>query len=306
MKKAPGIYLFILWIAFSCFSIPVYSQSKSQVIDFVSDTQSPLLIEKILHKLNRNEEATELIFNDINARHPAALFILGDVVSLGYKNQKWKKIDAYLKRLKNNGIPVYASLGNHELLFNAAKGEKRFQLRFPTHDPSGYMETIDSVAIVLLNSNFSKMKVTAIEKQEAWYKNTLQKIDADDGIKFVIVGCHHSPYTNSTVVPPSLLVQQKFVAPFLKSKKCVLFLSGHSHNFEHFKVEGKQFLVIGGGGGIRQPLNSAKTQTPDIAGKYKPMFHYLEVKRIRDSLQVTSRQLNTDFSGFKDGLRLML
>ncbi|MEO6849787.1 MAG: hypothetical protein ABI203_08010, partial [Mucilaginibacter sp.] len=101
---------------------------------------------------------------------------------------------------------------------------------------------------------------------------------------------------------PSLLVQQKFVAPFLKSKKCVLFISGHSHNYEHFKVDGKQFLVIGGGGGIHQPLYTDRQKTPDISGNYKPMFHYVEITRMGGSLQVSSRQLKTDFTGLKEGL----
>jgi len=146
------------------------------------------------------------------------------------------------------------------------------------------------------------MTAAAIKNQDAWYKNALHQLDSDASVKFVVVGCHHSPFTNSRVVAPSLTVQQKFVGPFLKEKKCVLFLSGHSHNFEQFKVSGKQFLVIGGGGGIHQPLNTDTTKMPDISANYKPMFHYLELRRVRDSIQVTSRQLKPDFSGFNDGL----
>ncbi|HTD97936.1 MAG TPA: metallophosphoesterase [Mucilaginibacter sp.] len=284
----------------------MFAQTKQPVIDFTSDTQGPLFAERIIHKLNHNEKATALIFNDINKRHPTGLFILGDLVSLGFENQKWKSMDAYLKLLKNNGVPVYAALGNHELMVNAAEGAKKFQSRFPMHDPAGYVEIIDSVAVILLNSNFTKIKSAAIEKQDTWYKNALHQLDSAASVKFVIVGCHHSPFTNSEVVKASLEVQQKFVAPFLKSKKCVLFLSGHSHNFENFKVDGKQFLVIGGGGGIHQPLYPDKQKFHDLSGNYKPMFHYIEVTRIRDSLQVTSRRLKADFSGFENGLTINL
>ncbi len=34
------------------------------------------------------------------------------------------------------------------------------------------------------------------------------------------------------------------------------------------------------------------------------MFHYLSIKRVNDRLEVTSRELRTDFSGFEDGLTL--
>jgi len=301
-QERSKIYLFLLWAVILCHSIPAFSQAKSPVIDFASDTQAPMFVEKLFLRSNHNEQATGLIFKDIATRQPSGLFILGDVVALGFENSKWTAMDAYLKTLKDLKIPVYAALGNHELMFNAAKGERRFQKRFSMHNPTGYVETIDSVAVILLNSNFTKMKASAIKKQDDWYKNTLQKLDTDAAVKFVIVGCHHSPYTNSRVVTPSIAVQQKFARPFLQSKKCVLFLSGHSHNFERFKVEGKQFVVIGGGGGIHQPLYGSNLKAVDLAAGYKPMFHYLEVTRLKNSLQVTSRQLGADFSGFTDGL----
>jgi predicted MPP superfamily phosphohydrolase len=293
---------FIFWLCIICCPYLAIAQQKRPIIAFASDTQAPLFIEKIIRKTDHNEKATELIFKDIINTHPSSLFILGDVVSLGYSDTKWKKLDTYLKWCADDSITIYAALGNHELMLNANKGKRKFQKRFPMHNFTGYSEIVDSVAVILLNSNFSKMADTDIIKQDNWYNATIKEIDNNPAIKFVIVGCHHSPFTNSKVVSPSLEVQQKFVPPFIKSKKCVLFLSGHSHNFERFKVQGKYFLVIGGGGGPHQPLHSDKELTSDLSHTYKPMFHYLEVKRDHDSLQVTSRQLKADFSGFTDGL----
>src|SRR5204863_5243519 len=111
------------------------------------------------------------------------------------------------------------------------------------------------------------------------------------------------PFTNSKVVKPNKLVQQKFLPPFYSTKKCILFLSGHSHNFEHFKVQGKNFLVIGGGGGVHQPLRTCKNVMPDLAALYKPMFHYITVKRTKNVLQVISHQLKSNFSSFSEGLK---
>jgi hypothetical protein len=172
------------------------------------------------------------------------------------------------------------------------------------YDPAGYDEVVDSVAVILLNSNFAAMSRQEVSNQDAWYQNKLEALDKDPSVKFIIVGCHHSPYTNSRIVKPSLAVQQNFVPPFINSKKCVLFLSGHSHNFERFRVNGKDFLVIGGGGGLHQSLNNNNDQMHDLSEDYKPAFHYLEVRRQGDSLQVISRELRKDFSGFDDGLNL--
>jgi Icc-related predicted phosphoesterase len=298
-----NIYSFICVTLIWCCPCRVAAQQKNPIIAFASDTQAPLFIEKMIRKTDHNEKATELIFKDIVAVHPASLFILGDVVSLGYSDEKWQKMDTYLKWCAGDSIPVYAVLGNHEVMIHPNEGKRKFQSRFPMHHDTGYSEVVDSVAMVLLNSNFSNMTADEVAKQDDWYAKTIKQLDNDPAIKFVIVGCHHSPYTNSTVVSPSVKVQQKFVPAFISSKKCVLFLSGHSHNFERFNVQGKYFLVIGGGGGPHQPLHSTHELTPDLSHNYKPMFHYLEVQRSRDSLQITSRQLKADFSGFNDGLK---
>lgn len=154
---------------------------------------------------------------------------------------------------------------------------------------------------MLLNSNFGKMSKVEIDAQNNWYNGMIRTLDKDTAIKFIIVGCHHSPYTNSSIVKPSMGVRQNFLPAFTASKKCVLFLSGHSHNFEQFNMQGKSFLVIGGGGGLHQPLNT-KESTHDLSASYKPAFHYLQITRTGDSLRVASRELKPDFSGFDDGL----
>ncbi|HEY2583087.1 MAG TPA: metallophosphoesterase family protein [Mucilaginibacter sp.] len=302
MKGKANICQFIFWISIICFPYLIFAQEKSPVIAFASDTQAPMAIEKILLKSDHNEKATEMIFKDIISVRPSSLFIMGDVVSLGYKDSKWKSMDVYLKWCSDKKIPVYATLGNHEVMFDAEKGKRNFKARFPAYSPTGYAELVDSIAIVLLNSNFGKMTSMEIDKQDKWYNTTIKEMDKDPAIKLIIVGCHHSPFTNSEIVKPSQQVRQKFIPAFINSKKCVLFVSGHSHNFERFKQQGKYFLVIGGGGGLHQPLYP-KEITHDLSHDYKPMFHYLEVSRYHDSLQVVSRQLKADFSGFNGGLK---
>jgi hypothetical protein len=283
-----------------------FAQQKHPFIAFASDTQEPMWVETLFLKSNRNLEATKMIFKDMSAIRPVAFFILGDVVSLGKRNSTWKNIDNYIKQLKQDSIPVYATLGNHEVMFGMERGILNFKKRFPMYDPAGYTEVVDSVAVVLLNSNFAAMSAPDIENQDNWYQQKLKALDTDPAIKFIIVGCHHSPYTNSRIVKPSAEVQKHLVPAFMASKKCALFLSGHSHNFERFKVKDKNFIVIGGGGGLHQPLNANNEKMYDLSADYKPAFHYLEVKRDGNALEVLSRQLKPDFSGFTDGLLLKI
>ena len=271
-------------------------------IAFASDTQAPLWIESVFLKDNNNRKATGMIFNNIAARHPLSLFLLGDVVSLGTSNKAWKPMKNYLDSCRKDCIPVHAVLGNHEVMGKSRKGQRKFQTFFPNHVATGYYELIDSVAVVMLNSNFSKLSSSNEQKQLAWYKETIDKLDENPAVQYIIICCHHSPYSNSKLVGSSKAVQQKFVPYYIKSPKSKLFLSGHSHAFEHFKIEGKDFVVIGGGGGLHQPLSFGTGQLADLNPYYKPAFHYLTVKRFQNYLQVSSQKLKEQFDGFEVGL----
>ena len=284
--------------------MPANSSGDNTPIAFASDTQAPMLVETILLRSHKNRAATRLLFNDVLRHHPAVFFLLGDVVNLGYSNRQWKPIDEYLQTLRSHGIEIHAILGNHEVMGRPLIGQQKFQKRFSSHVRTGYFKIHDAVAVVLLNSNFATLSKIEDQEQMKWYENMLQQLDEDPSVEFIITGCHHSPYTNSRVVAPSITVQKKFVPPFLASKKSQLFLSGHCHAFEHYKVGGKDFMVIGGGGGLRQPLRQGIGALVDLATGYKPMFHYLTVQRMADHLQIRSFQLRPDFTGFEEGFKI--
>src|SRR5258705_12066010 len=98
-----------------------------------------------------------MIFSAILRDKPFALFMLGDIVSLGYSNKKWKKTDRFLDSANKQGLRVYGLLGNHDVMVRDRRGEKNFNKRFPEHRRTGYLKVIDSISVVLLNSNFSKL-----------------------------------------------------------------------------------------------------------------------------------------------------
>lgn len=282
--------------AFSFAQAPATPPSKK--IYFVSDTQQPMLVEKLWLKPNHNKQATASIFSSILKEKPASLYMLGDVVGLGSSNRKWKKVDLFLDSCRRGGTEVCGILGNHEVMGRSKKGEANFQKRFPMNVKTGYVSVTDSVAVVLLNSNFKKLSREDAAKQREWYKLTMASLDAADSIKAVIVCCHHAPYTNSKIVKCSNKVQDYFVNEYISSKKAQLFITGHAHAFEHFKMKGKNFIVIGGGGGLNQPLDKSDNCIPDLAAGYKPPFHYLSVERNGDALIVASHAIQDDFQNF--------
>jgi UDP-2,3-diacylglucosamine pyrophosphatase LpxH len=274
--------------------------SKREIL-FLSDTQAPMWVERLVLRTHQNTKATTTIFNEIIRLKPAVLYWLGDIVSLGYRNNKWRIIDHFLMNCTAVGTAVYAIMGNHDVMGRPRKGARNFQKRFPEHSPTGYLKITDAIAVVMLNSNFSILSAADLVKQQTWYEQTLADLDVNPDVRVIIVTCHHAPYSNSKLVGSSKLVQQRFVPPYLKSQKGKLFITGHSHAFERYEFEGKTFLVIGGGGGLRQPLNTSPTRLPDLATDYKPLFHYLSVRREGDGLSLTSYCLKKDFTGFSEG-----
>jgi predicted MPP superfamily phosphohydrolase len=278
--------------------------SGNDTLVFLSDTQAPLFAETILHRTPFNQRATQMIFDDILAKRPGNVFMLGDLVAAGSKPRRWMAVDRFLQGMRKGGSKVWGCLGNHEYLYTARSGLHAFQQRFPEHSKTGYYIIRDSVAVVLLNSNFSKLTEAERLTQQRFYTSALAALDKNDSVRAIIVTCHHSPYSNSKVVGSNRKAREAFVTPFLKTAKGKLFLSGHSHNFEHFKIEGKTFLVIGGGGGISQNLNTKADRIVCENDDCHPSFHYLMVKRAGDHFFITCREVKPDLKGMNDVLTL--
>lgn len=292
-------------------SINTHSNSlnDSTIICFISDTQEPMLVEKMMHKYNNNDSARKVIFNKILEMSPKAVFHLGDIVSMGSSKSEWNRIDTFVNKLSSKGISFYPIPGNHEYLLFSKAGIKNFSKRYPYANITGYSKVIANTAVVLFNSNFNKLSKEQFNLQLEWYKNTLKQYQSDSTINFIIVGCHHSPFTNSKVVSPSKEVQKYFLPEFFNTSKCKLFLSGHAHTFEHFKIKGKDFLVIGGGGGIQQELYTGSEE------KYKDlfntesetrMFHFITINIEKDKLIVRLEMLNNDFKTFNSSYKITL
>ena len=127
--------------------------AAGQII-FVSDTQSPMWIEKLFLDYNDNETARQLIFDDILTQSAAAIFHLGDLVDLGYKESSWQAVDNFVKRLQAFNVPFYPAMGNHEIMLMPETGEENFRLRYPESTKTGYSIQIGEMAVIILKFKF--------------------------------------------------------------------------------------------------------------------------------------------------------
>jgi len=271
-------------------------------IYFISDTQEPLLVEKMVSKYYRNEEARDSLFSDIIRHHPENIFMLGDLTSMGSDEEAWAPFDTFIHLLSKINTNIYAIPGNHEYFMNSSIGMKMFTQRFPKLWLHGYCIKTDSIAIIMLNSNFDKISESELSKQLLWYKTSIDSLDNDPKVKTIIVCTHHAPYSNSKAVGSSEGVADLIVPLFKNSRKARLFISGHSHNLEYFADSfGKHFLVIGGGGGIAQPLIDIKERKYHdlLSQNEKPLYFYLIVERKGNFLKLIARGFKRDFKMFE-------
>ena len=129
--KRVHIFFILFWV------IPLISIAQNQLpelakgidINFISDTQEPMMVEKIVLKSTQNIKATALLFSEILKTKPQSLYMLGDVVALGYVNHKWKKIDTFLGNCRKENTMVCGLLGNHDVMGRRKKGERKRLLR---------------------------------------------------------------------------------------------------------------------------------------------------------------------------------
>ncbi|MCM2278415.1 MAG: metallophosphoesterase [Oligoflexia bacterium] len=256
-------------------------KAASPSIAFVSDTQEPIWIETLWLASNDNRKTTRALFDALAQDELDGVFHGGDLVSQGSSQSAWRRFRQTASPLTRKGIPFFAVPGNHEYLFQARRGRRLFEKEFPSfsHCPWQTIE-LGSLAVVLLNSNFKQLEAESIVEQDRWLAAELARLDQDARISAVIVLAHHSPYTNGKVVGPSAEVQEHFVPRFLASAKTRLLLTGHSHVYEHFRQGDKDFMVIGGGGGLLHPLETGADRSYEDLypqPREKGFFHYLKV-----------------------------
>lgn len=288
-KKYFTLILFIV-----IFYNAVFSQERFAII---SDTQQPLPIEKLWNKQwdsknEKNTESRDLLFNSLLNEKISTLFFLGDLVGIGSNNKQWKDIDIFLDSLKARNIKTYAIAGNHEYLLFPKKGINNLYKRFPGSKASIQVQTIDSISLILLNTNFGHISKEQKAEKVKRYEYLLDSLQQCPAVKIIIVGTHQPPFTNSKKIKPDKEVQQLLIPGYLSTPKAILFISGHSHNLEHF-IKEKDFLVIGGGGGLHQGIlkESERRYENQTWPDFHIRFFYLLIERNKDKLTVTIKGL---------------
>lgn len=236
----------------------------------------------------RNTIHADLVEQAIEAK-PGALILLGDQVFRGSSADDWRFFDWIMRPVKKARIPVYPLFGNHEYLGDDEVAYKNMSARFPVLKSTWYSVVIDSIAFVMLNTNFDEFSRDSAVIELRWFKTRIRQLTANSAVKCIVVCGHHPPFTNSTIVSDEHILQKYFIPIFERSEKSRLWLSGHCHAYEHFRHGNVHYVVSGGGGGPRQILyvdeNLRRHDDFYQGGTIRP-FHYLLLRRSGTTLGV--------------------
>ena len=272
--------------------VPAYSEDLSFRQDFdwfavVGDTQRTSFWE---FWREQNDGARAAVLQELAAENPAFVIHLGDLVFQGSSRSQWRQFDRWAAALRDRGIPMFPILGNHEFYGPDKRALQNCFARFPHLAERRWTAfRFRSVGIILLDSNFKDMEAAQRDEQRQWYRKQITEYQGDPEITLILVACHHPPYTNSTVVSDDKRVQEDFVGAFMATPKAGLFLSGHCHSYEHLVMDGKHFIVCGGGGGPRHRLRNgaADMRHVDMYKEETPRrFHFCRVWPLADGVRV--------------------
>lgn len=222
----------------------------------------------------------------------------GDVVDRGGSASSWKVFDTENAWLRRMGVPYFPVLGNHEFLGGSqAAALGNYFARFPYLDRKRwYSFEVGGVAFLMLDTNFGGLTAKENNDQLKWILKSLDDFETVPDIKLVAVVTHHPPFTNSKNELPDIKVMHTILPLLNGHPKTKLFLSGHSHTYERFRVGNLHYVVTGGGGA---PLDEVEPATfPDdlYGGGELRGFHYCLMTLYKNQCTIEMFELQHDGS----------
>ena len=241
-----------------------------------------------------NPAVRQALVQAIAQTSPAFITFTGDIVYNGDDTKDWSVWDSETAVWRENKIPVYPALGNHDLHGDNKIALANYFERFPDLKNSRYYSVRAANTLMLvLDSSLDETS----GPQGQWLTQKLDSIPAD--VDFVFLAFHHPPYTSSSDEKKyggghsSRKPEQK-LASMLEARQQslrarVIVFSGHVHNYERHEHGGVTYFVTGGAGAHAYPIERAKD---DPFQSKEVNYHYLMVEVDRDSLKITMHRLD--------------
>jgi acid phosphatase type 7 len=226
--------------------------------------------------------------------HPAFISIGGDISYNGSNVNDWKIWDSEISVWREEKIPVYPALGNHDLHGDQKIALANYFARFPELKNSRYYSVRAANALMLtLDSSLDELA----GPQGQWLTQKLDTIPAD--VDFVFLVLHHPPYTSSSDAkkyggghsarPPEQMLAKMLEDRQQNMRAQIVVFASHVHNYERHEHGGVTYFVTGGGGAHAYPIERGPNDPfPDKHINY----HYLLVEVDRGKLKITMNRVD--------------
>jgi Icc-related predicted phosphoesterase len=240
-----------------------------------------------------NPAVRRALVQAIAETHPAFVSIGGDIAYNGNDANDWKTWDAETEVWRQNNIPVYPALGNHDLHGDQKAALGNYFQRFPELKENRYY-SVRAANTLMLVLDSSQEELTG--PQGHWLDNKLRNLPVDADFVFMIL--HHPPYTSSSDKKlygggHSARPSEQALAKVLEERQAhtrarFVVFAGHVHNYERHAHNGVTYFVTGGGGAHAYPIERAPG---DPIQSKEVNYHYLLVEVGRGEMKVTMNRL---------------
>jgi Icc-related predicted phosphoesterase len=263
----------------------------------VGDTQRTSWPERSFFLREQNEAARRALVEKMaRDEHPAFVVHVGDLVTAGADPAEWEYFDRLVSPLTVRRVRIEPVLGNHDYWGCDALALKQAARRFPELASRTFRSMRHhGLALVLLDSNLDGEPA---RMQARWFEDELHALQQDPTIRGVLVFTHHPPFTNGEHREGDPYVRSELLPLFLRSTKAVIFVSGHVHGYERFTIDGKTYVVTGGGGGPRVEYRIGRDADPApayaTASGARRAFNYVVIDDAGSELRFTVKCLQLD------------
>lgn len=237
----------------------------------------------------------KVIVQKIAEDKPAFLLISGDLVANGGDARQWKVFDSETAPLRDAGIKIYPTLGNHDLRGDLPVALSNYFERFPYLQNSRYY-SVKAGNVLILTLDSSLDQPGGAEMQ--WFDKQIESLPSS--VDFVLVQLHHPPLTRSRDGMlgggHSPRAPEEDMAKFLESRqaktraKFVVF-AGHVHNYERYEEGGVTFITSGGGGATPYMI---KREPGDHYTDPGPTYHFCHFDVEPGKLTMHMKKLEMD------------
>jgi acid phosphatase type 7 len=234
----------------------------------------------------------QMLVKAIADAHPAFISIGGDIAYHGADVNDWKIWDTETAVWRENKIPVYPALGNHDLYGDQTVALSNYFQRFPDIQTNRYYSVrAANTLLLVLDSSLDETS----GPQGEWLAHELEKLPTD--VDFVCLVLHHPPYTDSTdqtaggghsARPPEHALAQVLEERQPHTRARFVVIGGHVHNYERHEHGGVTYFVSGGGGA--HPYLITRQPGDPLFGK-AVNYHYLRVEVDRGKMKITMERL---------------